>query len=444
MKATRDLTQGSPLKNIIVFSVPFLLSYFLQTLYGLADLYIIGQFNEAASISAVAIGSQVMHMITVMIVALSTGTLVHIGQAVGAKEEKRIQLIIGNTISLFAILSFLLCGLLLVLNNYIVSVMQTPAEAAGEAKKYLIICFIGIPFIIAYNVISAVFRGLGDSKSPMWFIACACVINIILDYVLVGGFHMQAEGAAYATIIAQTISVLLALYVIRKKQLVKLEKNDLRLRKDILSAILKTGLPITAQDGCIQISFLIITIIANRRGLVISAAVGIVEKIITFLFLVPSTMLSTISSICSQAIGAGRKDLARKTLFYCMAIAVSIGLIFAISFQFISPFVIGQFTSDAEVVAMGVTYLRSYVFDCMIASLHFCFSGFFVASGYSIISFIHNMISIVCIRVPGAYLASVLYPWTLFPMGLAAPMGGILQLVICLGFYIYLRKKDKI
>ena len=425
----RDLTKGNLLKNIVVFSLPFLLSYFLQTLYGMADLFIVGQFDGASVISGVAIGSQVMHMITVMLVGVATGGAVMIGRYVGAHDKENISKTIGNTITLFVIIAAILTALLLLLVSPIVTIMSTPKEAIVETSNYLKICFIGIPFIIAYNVISSIFRGMGDSKSPMYFIAVACVVNIALDYYFIGTLSMHASGAALATIIAQAFSVIVAIITIATKQLIQLSK---------------IGIPVSLQDGFIQVAFLIITIIANSRGVEISAAVGIVEKIISFLFLVPSTMMQTVSTISSQAIGAGKKALARKTLFTSMAISTSIGLIFAISFQFISEPVIALFTHDAQVVQLATGYMHSYVFDCAIASMHFCFSGFFVASGYSIVSFIHNVASIITLRVPGAYLASIYYPKTLFPMGLAAPAGGVLQLAICIGFYRYLRKKNKI
>ena len=421
----RDLTKGNLLKNIVVFSLPFLLSYFLQTLYGMADLFIVGQFDGANVISGVAIGSQVMHMITVMLVGVATGGAVMIGRYVGAHDKENVSKTIGNTITLFVIIAAILTALLLLLVSPIVTIMSTPKEAIVETSNYLKICFIGIPFIIAYNVISSIFRGMGDSKSPMYFIAVACVVNIAL-------------------IIAQAFSVIVAIITIVTKQLIQLSFSSLKFEKETITSILKIGIPVSLQDGFIQVAFLIITIIANSRGVEISAAVGIVEKIISFLFLVPSTMMQTVSTISSQAIGAGKKALARKTLFTSMAISTSIGLIFAISFQFISEPVIALFTHDAQVVQLATGYMHSYVFDCAIASMHFCFSGFFVASGYSIVSFIHNVASIITLRVPGAYLASIYYPKTLFPMGLAAPAGGVLQLAICIGFYRYLRKKNKI
>ncbi len=441
---TKDLTQGNLIKNIFVFSLPFLFSYFLQTLYGMADLFIVGQYNGASSISGVSIGSQIMHMLTVMLVGICMGTIVMIGRNVGSHNEKGISKTIGNSITLFAILSIILVFLLLLLLNPIVSLMQTPLEAIDETKKYLLICFIGIPFIVAYNVISSIFRGLGDSKTPMYFIIIACIANIALDYLFIGYFDLHASGAAYGTVIAQAVSVVCSLISIRKRKLIQIKKEDLKLEKEFFQPILKTGIPVSLQDGLIQISFLIITMIANRRGVEVSAAVGIVEKIISFLFLVPSSMLSTVSTIASQAIGANKKELASKVTFICIGIAFTFGIIVGISFQFIAENVISLFTTETNVITLGASYIHSYVFDCAIAGIHFCFSGFYVASGYSKISFIQNILSIILVRVPGAYLASIYFPDSLFPMGLAAPLGGVLQVLICGMFFIYLRKQYRI
>ena len=439
----KNLTEGSILKNIVVFSLPYLLSYFLQTLYGMADLFLAGQFNGAAVISAVSIGSQVMHMFTVIIVGLAMGGTVLIGQAVGARDTKRTSKIIGNTVTLFLIFSAVVTVILLFCCRGIVNLIQTPPESVEQTVLYLRICFIGIPFIVAYNVIASIFRGMGDSKSPMIFVIIACTLNIILDYIFMGLLGMKAEGAAIATVIAQAVSVIISLIAIVRSKSFKLTKDDLKPQSEALGAILKIGLPVACQDGFIQISFMVITVIANRRGVDVAAAVGIVEKIICFLLLIPSSMLSSISAIAAQNIGAGYNDRARHTLYAGTAIAVGIGTIFAIAFQFISTPVLSLFTREEVVVTLGTQYLKSYVTDCVLAAIHFCFSGYFCAMGKSIISFIHNVASIILIRIPGAWLASKLWPETLFPMGCAAPLGSLLSAIICLVAFIVIRRKER-
>ena len=289
----KNLTSGSVWKNIVYFSLPYLLSYFLQTLYGMADLFIIGQFDGTAGTTAVSIGSQVMHMLTVMIVGLAMGVTVSIGQAVGANNKQKASKTIGNTVILFMLVSIVLTLVLVFLVNPIVSIMSTPQEAVAGTKVYLTICFIGIPCITAYNIISSIFRGLGDSKSPMYFIAVACVANIVLDYVFIGGMNLGSAGAALGTTLSQAISVIIALTVILKQKTgISIKKSDFVPNRETMGRILRIGFPIAMQDGLIQVAFIIITIIANRRGLSDAAAVGIVEKIISFLFLVPSSMLS--------------------------------------------------------------------------------------------------------------------------------------------------------
>lgn len=442
----KNLTTGSVFKSIIFFSLPYLLSYLLQTLYGMADLFIIGQFEGVASTTAVSIGSQVMHMLTVMIVGLAMGSTVSIGQSVGANDKKSAATNIGNTVTLFMLLSLILTVILLVLVKPIVSIMSTPTEAIPGTIDYLTICFIGIPFITAYNIISSIFRGMGDSKSPMYFIAVACAANIGLDYLFMGPLHMGSAGAALGTTLSQAISVITSLAVIfRRKSGISVTKNDFRPQHTVMGKILKIGFPIALQDGLIQISFIVITIIANRRGLNDAAAVGIVEKVMSFLFLIPSSMLSTVSALGAQNIGAGKAERAKLTLRYAALIAVCFGTVTAITIQFIAEPVVALFTNaatqdGAETVRLGGQYLRGYVWDCIFAGIHFSFSGYFCACGKSIISFIHNIIAILLVRIPGVYLTSLLFPATLFPMGLATAAGSLLSVMICAAAFIIYSK----
>lgn len=436
-----NLTTGSVWKTVVRFSLPYLLSYFLQTLYGMADLFIIGQFEGVASTTAVSIGSQVMHMLTVMIVGLAMGSTVSIGQAVGAGDPRRAGRSIGNTATLFLGLSLVLTALLLLLAQPIVALMSTPEEAVAGTVDYLTICFLGIPFITAYNIISSIFRGLGDSRSPMYFIAVACAANIGLDYLFMGALGLGPSGAALGTTLSQTISVVIALTVIaRRKSGISVRRSDFRPAWPVLKQILSVGIPVALQDGFIQISFLLITVIANGRGLSDAAAVGIVEKIISFLFLVPSSMLSTVSALGAQNVGAGKLDRARLTLRYAICIAVGFGLCAAAAVQLFAEPLVGLFTDaadpdGADVIRLGGQYIRGYVWDCVFAGIHFSFSGYFCACGKSTLSFLHNVIAIVLVRVPGAYLTSALFPATLLPMGLATATGSLLSVLICIAAY---------
>ncbi len=445
----KNLTTGSVLKNVLLFSLPYLLSYFLQTLYGMADLFIIGQFEGVASTTAVSIGSQVMHMLTVMIVGLAMGATVSIGRAVGADDRRQAAQSIGNTVTLFMAVSLVLTAVLLLLRRDIVAVMSTPTEAVEGTVAYLTVCFIGIPFITAYNIISSIFRGMGDSKSPMYFILVACVANIGLDYLFMGALRMGPIGAALGTTLSQAVSVLAALIMIRRRKTgIVLKKSDLRPQRETMGSLLKIGVPIALQDGLIQIAFIVITIIANRRGLNDAAAVGIVEKIISFLFLVPSSMLSTVSALGAQNIGAGKPERAKATLRYAVIITAGFGAVIVLLMQFFAEPVVSLFTSSAsadglEVIRLGGQYLRGYVWDCIFAGIHFSFSGYFCACGKSGLSFLHNILAIVLVRIPGVYYTSTHFADTLFPMGLATAAGSLLSVAICVVAYSVITHREK-
>lgn len=441
----RDLTQGKVSGNLVRFSIPFLASYFLQTLYGMADLVIIGRFEGVASTTAVSVGSQVMHMLTVMIVGLSMGSTVAISHAIGAKDPEKAEKDIGGTIVIFTIVGALMTLILTLLTDAVVSVMSTPLEAVEGTKRYLVVCFLGIPFITAYNVLSSIYRGLGDSKTPFYFVLVACIANILLDIIFMGPMGLGPMGAALGTVISQALSVVIALIHLKKSRTgLKVRREDLKLEKETISPIMKVGFPIAMQDGLIQVAFIVITIIMNRRGLTDAAAVGIVEKVISFLFLVPSSMLSSVSALASQNLGAGEDDRAKETLYWALVIAVTFGVVVSVIIQFIAPWVVGLFTSDEAVIRSGTQYLKGYVLDTIFAGIHFSFSGYFCALGLSGISFIHNIIAIVLVRIPGVYLLSSLYPDNLLPVGLATVSGSILSALICtVAYWIIGRKKDK-
>lgn len=389
----KDLTSGSVLKNIFTFSLPYLLSYFLQTLYGMADLFIIGRFEGVASTTAVSIGSQVMHMITVILVGVAMGTTVCIGRSVGAGDKKQAAKVIGNTVTLFMVGSVVLAAVLVGLVDPIVRLISTPEEAVAGTTAYLTICFIGIPCITAYNVLASIFRGMGDSRSPMYFIAAACVVNIGLDFFFMGALRLGPAGAALGTTLSQAVSVLLALCVILKHKSIRLSKSDFCPRKATMKDILSIGLPVAAQDA--------------------------------------------------QNIGAGKYDRVDKILRYAIAIGVGFGAVMALLMQFIAPSMVRPFTSDEAVVLAGAAYIRSYIFDCLFAGIQFSFSGYFCAWGRSGLSFLHNTLSILLVRVPGAWLACRFFPQTLVPMGLAPACGSLFSSIVCILLYRWMKRQNK-
>ena len=357
----KNLTTGSVFKAILTFALPYLLSYFLQTLYGMADLYITGRFCGVDSITAVANGSQVMHMLTVIIVGLAMGSTVIIGHAVGAGNMRDAEAAIGNTVTLFMAVSLGFTAVLVAAVRPLVGLIGVPAEAVPGTVQYLTICFIGIPFITAYNIISSIFRGLGDSKSPMYFIAVACAANIALDILFIGPMALGPVGAALGTTLSQTLSVIVALFGIRRhKTGLRLSRQNFRPRKGVLGRILKIGLPVAVQDGCIQVAFIIITIIANHRGLIDSAAVGIVEKIISAMFIVPSSMLAAVSALSSQNLGAGKRSRILQSVKAAFAIYLVWWLFAVVYTVFLGRTTICAITGSADevIVSNAMLYLK--------------------------------------------------------------------------------------
>ena len=432
-----DLTEGKLFPKMMNFAIPYLLACFLQTFYGLADLFITGQFYGAAPVSAVFIGSQVMHMVIVMITGLTIGCAVSIARSLGGRDEKNAYRLMGTSAAFFIPLSFLVSILLLLLMPWILSLLQTPPEALEDTADYLFICFLGVPLIFSYNMMSSFLRGMGNTRAPMIFVALSGIVNIGLDYLLIGPFHMSAKGAAIGTVGAEILSVLLCLfYLYHKAKILHVRKKDFYFSKDSIRQILGIGFPICCQDGLIQVSFLAITSIADSLGVETAASVGIVEKIIGFLFLVPSAMMSTVSATTAQNAGAGFHERGKMGLTYGITTCISFGFLCILLALFKAQEIIGLFVPGEEkVIAMGSDYFHAYCFDCAIAGIHFCFSGYFSACRKATLSFIHNVISTFAIRIPGAYLAARLFPATLFPMGLATPAGSLLSVFICIYFY---------
>ena len=438
-----DLTKGSVPKVLMQFAMPYLLANVLQALYGGADLFVVGRFDDAASVAGVAIGSQVMQTVTGIILGLTAGITVLIGIATGARDEKKAAATIGSAVWLFAIIRAVLTLLMTVWHDTIATAMHTPPEAMTDTRHYLLICSLGIPFIIGYNVVFGIMRGLGDSRSPLYFVALACVINIVLDFVLVGGCHMRAAGAATATIASQGISFAAALcYLHRKGFRFPFTRRDIRLNGILSKRIIKLGTPIALQDALINISFLIITVIVNRMGVTASAALGVVEKLIVFAMLPPVAISSAVAAMTAQNYGAGLTDRMNRCLKSGIGMALVFGTAFCIYSQFLPETLMGIFTNDAPVIELGAEYLHGYSIDCIIVSFVFCINSYFSGQGNSLFPMVHSLIATFLFRIPLSWIFSHIAPTSLFPMGFAPPLATMVSLAICLWYLKIWQKRQ--
>ncbi len=442
MKQELDLTQGSVPKVLLQFAVPYLLANVLQALYGGADLFVVGWFDDAASVAGVAIGSQVMQTVTGIILGLTTGITVLIGIASGAKDGKELATIVGSSVWLFAIVGGVLTLLMTVLYNPIAMAMHTPAEAMADTEHYLLICSLGIPFIIGYNVVCGILRGLGDSRTPLYFVALACAINIVLDFVLVGGLHMRAAGAATATIASQGISFATALWYLHRRGFAfEFTRKDIRLNGRLSRRVLTLGAPIALQDALINVSFLLITVIVNQMGVVASAALGVVEKIIVFAMLPPAAISSAIAAMTAQNYGAGLTERMNLCLKSGIGMALVFGVGVCLYSQFLPETLTGIFTSDPAVISMGAQYLHGYSIDCIMVSFVFCINAYFSGQGNSWFPMVHSLIATFLFRIPLSWAFSHIDPTSLFWMGFAPPLATMVSLLIC--FWYLHRQREK-
>lgn len=438
MEQKNLLTEGSIFKSLMKFSFPFLLASLLQAFYGAADFFVVGQYADSAAVSAVAIGSQVMQTITGVILGITTGGTILIGQYLGAKREKDMAKTIGTIICVFGFLSVVLTILMVLFTNPIARIMHTPDEAMKYTQQYIFICSCGIPFIIGYNAVSGILRGMGDSKTPLYFIAIACVINITVDIILVDFFKMGAVGAAAATVGAQGISFLLAVLFLWKKGFpFEFGKKYILLFPKKAKIIFHLGLPIALQDGLINISFLLITTIINTMGLTASAAVGVVEKIIVFAMLPPTAFASAIAVMTAQNIGAGKVERAQKSLYAGIACSLVMGIAFWIYSQISPESITSLFSNDKEVIYTAAAYLKSYSLDCILVCFIFCMNSFFSGCGHPIFPMVHSLIATFLIRIPVSFFLSRIEGITLYKIGFGAPLATFISLIMCIIYMKY-------
>lgn len=437
-----NLTQGSVPKVLLQFAVPFLIANVLQALYGGADLFVVGQYDDSASVAAVAIGSQVMQTITGIILGITTGTTVLIAIATGAKDNRQVAFTIGSSVWLFSIIGVLLTLVMVISHNRIAELMHTPVEAMDDTKSYILVCSIGILFIVGYNVVCGILRGLGDSKTPLYFVALACVINIVLDFILVGYVHLGATGAAIATVTAQGVSFVAALWFLYRKGFhFEFSRRDVRLNRVISRRVLVLGAPIALQDALVNVSFLIITVIVNQMGVIASASLGVVEKIIIFAMLPPMAISSAVATMTAQNYGAGLIRRMNRCLNSGIALALVFGVSVCVYSQFLPETLTAFFTKDPAVVAMAAEYLRGYSIDCIIVSFVFCINSYFSGQGNSLFPMIHSLIATFLFRIPLSYWFSQIDSSSLFIMGFAPPLSTMVSLLICIWYLKYTRKK---
>ncbi len=435
------LIKGNIWKTLICFSFPFLFAMLLQTMYGAADLIIVGRYSVTSEVSGVAIGSQIMAFITNLIVGVTSGITVLLGRYKGAGNNKKLRRVLGSSIILFSVMSVIITIVMYAFNDKIIFLMHTPKEAVEAAKDYLFVCNIGIFFIVGYNIVRGLMMGLGDSKTPLICVIIACILNILIDIILVKYFHMGAFGAAIATCISQAASfIFLILYIYKKGLDFRFKRKNIIFFRNEAKDIFKIGIPLGIQNCLVVFSFLTITAITNKMGVIVSASVGIVEKIMEFLPM-PSFALSTaISVIVAQNYGAKKYERTKECMFAGMIIMIIISFCAVGICYLFSENITGLFSSDIKVIKSSAEYLKSYSIDCIAIAFVFAFNGFFIGYGKTNFTMFHSIFVSFVVRIPLVYYLCILAHKSLYAIGLASPASTFISLIICLIYW----KKFKI
>ncbi len=441
-----SLTVGSIRTGLVRFAVPVFCALFLQVMYTSIDMLIVGNFSSVEHISGVSTGSQLMNTLTALCVGLAMGTTIFIGQKIGEHKEEEVEGIITNSILLFLVMSIISTIIFMVLTDELVAVLNTPKDAIEETTAYVIYCAMGIPLIFFYNVLSSMFRGLGDAKTPLIAVGGACVINIVGDLVLVAGLDMGAAGAAIATVAAQFVSVVVCTYIMMRNKIIRNldARNTWRMRLDYVKKILGLGIPVALQSVMATFSVLIFTMIVNRHGMIFSAAIGLADKVTGLTVLVPSALMQALSVFVAQNYGAGKNDRAKQGLYTCLRIAATVGAITAISLALFGEVFISIFNREPELVEAAKMYLNGFLLDTFIVTIQFSLIGYFNGYGQTVFVMIQSLLG-TFIRIPLVYYMSLIEPVSLFRIGIATPITTSFQILMCTLFLVWFtRGKQKI
>ena len=437
----RDFTQGNILKKLVFFMLPILGALVLQAAYGAVDLLVVGRFGSTSGLSAVSTGSQVLNLVTFVVTQLAVGITVLIARYLGEKRQEQIGMVLGGAAVVFALISAGLFIVMVGLARPISVLMQAPEEAVNLTASYVRICGSGIFFIVAYILLAAVFRGMGDSKSPLLFVLVACVVNIIGDLVLVAGLHLDAAGAAFATVFAQAVSVVFAVVILLKKDLpFKIRKQDFRLNAQC-RRFLAIGIPLALQEFLTQLSFLALCAFVNRLGLEASSGYGVACKIVNFAMLIPSALMQSMASFVAQNVGAGKPGRAKQAMFTGIGVGLVFGCLVFVLVLLKGDVMAGFFSSDEAVIQKGFAYLKGFAPETIATAIMFSMVGYFNGNNKTVWVMAQGLIQTLLVRLPFAYVMSIQSNASLTKIGLAAPVSTMVGIILNVGFYLYLTRK---
>ena len=440
MQDNQNFTEGSILKKMLKFMLPILGALILQAMYGAVDMLIVGQFGSPEGISAVTTGSGIVNLATFTVCGLTMGVTVLIGRYLGEKKEEKLSEVISGAVAFFGVLALAVTVLLIVFALPLAQIMQAPKEAEALTVEYTVICGLGMVFIVAYNVISSIMRGMGNSNLPLIFVSIACAVNIIGDLVLVAWLQMDVAGAAIATISAQAVSVILSLIIIKKQKMpFKIKKEYLKFNPEVKNFFF-LGLPLAFQEILTNITFLALCAFVNALGLEESSGYGVGQRIQSFVLLIPGAIMQSMSSFVAQNVGAGKFDRAKKAMKTGIVIGASIGTVIAY-FAFFHGDIMSQiFTDNSEYIKCSAQYLKGFALEAIVTSFLFSFMGYFNGHGRSLFVMIQGLAQSILVRLPFAYIMSIHPDANLMNIGFAAPAATVFGIILCFVYYFRMNK----
>lgn len=438
---TNDFTQGNIVTKLLRFMIPILGALILQAMYGAVDILVVGRFGTTAGISGVSTGSSIVNLVTFTITGLSMGVTVVMGQYLGEKRPQKVGKVVGGAIWLFLVLAFILAAVMLLFARPLAILMQAPEEAVDLTVLYVRICGGGIFFIIAYNVISSISRGIGDSNMPLVFVGIACVVNIVGDLLFVAVFKWNVAGAALATVMAQAASVALSVLIIRKKNPPFTMKREYVCCNPEIKNFIKVGMPIAFQEVLTQLSFLALCAFINTLGLAASSGYGVANKIVSFVMLVPGALMQSMASFVAQNVGAGQEQRAKKAMVTGMLIGGSIG-IFITFFSFFHGDLLARiFSNDGAVIVRAAEYLKGFAPEAVVTAVLFSFIGYYNGHSKTLFVMLQGIAQTFIVRLPMSYIMSIQPDASLTMIGLAAPCATVFGIVINLIYFMKVSRK---
>lgn len=432
-----SLTEGNLWKAMLKFSVPLILVNLCQGVYSIVDMIIVGHFAGAAGLTAVGNGSQITMIVLTIVLGLANGGAVIVAQLFGAGRTKDITKTIGTMLLVFLVIGIFITVLLFFLAEPVLHLLHTPDEAFSQTLAYLRICLLGTVFIYLYNMMAALLRGIGNSGIPLILVSLTTVMNLVLDYILVGVISMNAAGAAIATLLSQIVcAVLIFPLTWRSFPVLKLQRRDLKIRKEVLHNLLKIGMPQSIQFTLTNLSFACILGLVNTYGNTASAVSVSVTRLSNFAILSGQAVMGAIIAMTGQNIGAKQYKRALQGMGIGMVYALPLAVVFFLLSVCKPELMLGIFTSDAPVIALGTSYLQTMAVTFLIETVMFCMFGLMTGAGYTNVTMLCAILSSFLVRYALAWLFSQKTALGFLGIACAYPFAPMTSCVVCVIFIL--------